>query len=256
MAGSPAIKSGVPIGRSPGSRSLAILAGIAAGFFAIFAFGQGRDLDPMRPAMRIWFAIALAICLGATVWHFRRTRRADLVPDVLASLMPIESILEVGRCHLTIAARMSGSIVEIEGYAQNLNDGPGLLELTFIDRSPRPPGRRLQIPPLTCKVPPAAVVRFTGRFLCYGPVGRLYQVYLEGRYEARGRQVRFARRKVLSKRVSPAITAAALAAGTIYAGGGFFLSFTVDTDVAGSPVLPDKPRWAATAFWLPPAPGA
>jgi hypothetical protein len=232
---------------------VAILVGIPTAIVGMLLFAP--DLAPNRPTLAINFGIGLLICVGFTLWHRRRVHRSDLHPDVLTTLVPAHLILELGRCHLYSAARMWGNMVEIAGYAQNLNDGPGRLELTFVDRSSLW-NDRVVIPPLVCDIPPAAVVQFGGRFLCSGPVGRTYKVFLEGRYQAGGRQVRFARRRVLSKRVNPATTAFALTMGALYVGGGTSLSFVVQADrPTAPPPLGDAP-WTSTPVWLPPAPEA
>lgn len=229
---------------------VAIIAGVPSIILGILAFAPGEDVDPSRNAIRVLFAVSVLICVGATIWHVRRAYRADLQPDILAQMVPASSILELGRCHLYLIFRTAGNVVEIKGYCQNLNDGPGKLDLAFVDRSSAR-SDRLGIPSLVCDLPPAAVVQVEGRFACGGPAGRVYRVSLEGRFQSSGRQVRFARRRVMSKRVSPFMTAAALLGGTIYDGGGTFLSFTVQGDFAT--VLTDggDSQWRITPTWLP-----
>ena len=229
---------------------VAILAGIAAFMFGIFAFGQGRDLDPMRPAMRIWFGISALILVACLIWHFRRTGRKDLLPDLLAQRVPAATILELGRCHLHLTSATRGKVLYIQGLVQNLNDGPGRLELRFIDRT-SVRSQRATVPDLICDVPGAAVVAFDGRFPSGGAVGQTHKVFIEGRFRGSGRQVRFARRRALSKRVSPMMTIFALFAGTLYTGGGTFLTFTIQ-DGSGPPARgPVNGQWNTTPVWLP-----
>lgn len=229
---------------------VAIVAGAPAIILGILAFAPGEDIDPSRNTFRVLFAVNVLICIGAAIWHVRRAHRADLQPDILAQMVPVSSILELGRCHLYLLFRTAGNVVEIKGYCQNLNDGRGKLHLGFVDRSSAR-SDRLRIPALVCDLPPAAVVQVEGRFACGGPAGRVYSVSLEGRFQSSGRQVRFARRRVMSKRVSPFITAAALLGGTLYDGGGTFLSFTVTSDFEAALTDDGDGHWRVTPTWLP-----
>lgn len=230
-------------------QTVAIIAGIPMAVFGMLLFAP--DLAKNRPTLGILFAISFLICAGFTGWHWYRTHRADLQPDVLARMVPAHCILELGRCHFYVAAGTSGSVVEIGGYIQNLNDGLGGIQLHFVERgSPR--DNRLVLPPLVCDIPASGVVQFWGRFMCAGAAARTYKVSIEGFFRGSGRQVRFARRRVLSRSVDPSMTALALFAGAIYVGGGTFLSFTTQGSGAPAPALgPGEGQWGARAIWLP-----
>jgi hypothetical protein len=231
-------------------QAVAVLAVIPTFLFVILLFAEGEDAQRLRHSAWLGLPASAAAVIFFTLWHFRRIRRPDLFPDILAQMVPQEQILQVGRCHLYIAARPCGIGVEVGVFIQNLTDGLGILRLQF-----KPPfsvwGRSVIIPELECEVPPGAVIHAHGRFASDFDRSSVQKVYLEGNFYSTGKQVRFARRSVITRRMNPLLNLGLLLASHYHRRGGVYIEITPDAQVSGDETVDFDEQWTTSLIWSP-----
>src|SRR5438270_208148 len=104
-------------------QAIAVLAGIFVVPSGVLMFAVGEDADVCHRIGWVGFPTSVVILVVFTRWHLRRVRQPDLLPDILAQMVPVDQILQLGRCHLYMTARRSGAGVEIGAFVQNLVDG-------------------------------------------------------------------------------------------------------------------------------------
>ena len=230
-------------------QAVAVFAGISSFAFFVLMFAVGADAEACHRIAWIGFPISVAILVGSLRWHLWRVGRPDLVPDILAQMVPTYQILQLGRCHLYMTVRPSRGSVEIETFVQNMTDGLGTLRLQF-----KPSfalwGNSPVIPDLDCEVPPAAVIHVHGRFRCNFNRAKAKKLYLEGKFHSAGNQVRFARRTALTKRMNVlmCISAAVL---HFHQGGAIFIQISNDGIACEDEAIDMDAQWTASLIWAP-----
>ena len=229
---------------------IAVLGALGVFFFGLFVFAEGDDAEAFHRVAWIGLPISAAFLTVFTWLHLRRVRRPDLLPDVLAQMVPVDQILQLGLCHLYIAARPCGVGVEIGAFVQNMADGLGTLRLQF-----KPPfsllGNSIIIPELECEVPPGAVINAHGRFACDIDRLRTRNFYLEGNFHSTGKQVRFARRTALTMRLNPIVSAGLVLLSHWHHSGGTYIEISSDVDGGEDQVVGFDSQWTTTLIWSP-----
>jgi hypothetical protein len=235
-------------------QTLCVLLALAAVTFSVMAFGKGSDLDGVRHIGRYGLAITVPLFAVLLVSHFRATRRPDEYPDILSQLVPVEEIFEEGPSHFWFTARQEGQNLRVSVLVQNKRAGPGRFRLKLKHKGTMfTSGARSLPSPLICDVGGAAVVFADTSF----PLPQLHApssltFFIEPSFRAKGRSVRFARRGVVTKRVSTGVTLGLLLTGTLYAGGG--TTCTVDLAPVGADETAaesDWYDWRAAHVWSP-----
>src|SRR5690349_7453319 len=95
-------------------QAIAVLAGIATFAFGALMFAVGADADVCHRIGYIGFPISAAILVGCTRWHLRRVQRPDLVPDILAQMVSVGQVLQLGRCHFYMTVHPCRGRADIE----------------------------------------------------------------------------------------------------------------------------------------------
>ena len=138
----------------------------------------------------------------------------------------------------------------VRSLIQNLCDGDGELRMSL-----RPGGTSDYhlAPPLHCSIPGSSVI-MAQAMIDAGEINkpRKLRAYIEGSFRHTGQHVRFARRTAVTKRVSPALTAALLLAGHLHAGGGTVLNVDLVPAPDPSPSPDQQPllnTWQLQSVW-------
>jgi len=229
---------------------IAFLAAFAGFIFGIMAFGSNIDSEKIRHIGRMGLPVSLAVAVTFTIWHLRAVRKPDSQPDVLAQFLPSRSIIQLGDCHLSFGASATDTHLEIVGFVQNLNEGVGSLRLRFTSPS-FTLKNSIDVRPLECRVGASGVIEAR----CKAPhrlaSGKQQRIYVDGTFHAKGKRVRFGRRRALTRRTSPWVTAIALLGGHLHVGGGYVLTFTPgETKDADAEVISSE-EWIVQEIWRP-----
>ena len=236
-------------------QALCVVLLLAALPFAGFGFGAGAE-GTSRTVGRYGLAACAGLFIVLLAWHFRKTRRPDLAPDILVAVFGPDSILQLGDVHIAAAAWQDGPWLVVRAVLQNLRDGLGFLELRF---EPRSGGNALgaRLPRLSCEVDGSGVVDATV-VVSVRPLAAPTQLkaFISGKFRGAGRRVRFGRRMAVTERVKPVTTAAMLALGHVHYGGGTVLSLTLTTPPVPPPLLLPEAvgRWHVAPLWSPQEP--
>ncbi len=235
-------------------QTVGVLLVIAAFIFAIMAFGEGSDLDGVRDIGRYGLAITIPLAIFLFAWNYRATHRPDEHPDILSQLVAPEQILQAGASHFAVLPRQEGACLRVSVMIQNTRAGAGRFHLTlkrkgsvFTSATPPLPGA------LWVDVGGASVV-FADALVRLPPMHAASNLafFLEPSFRAKGRQIRFARRAGVERRVHPVMTASLLFTGTLLTGGGITctvpLTAVSDADAADST---DWYNWRAAEVWSP-----
>jgi hypothetical protein len=223
--------------------------------FGGMAFADNED-GKSRTVGRYGFAASAGLFIVLLAWHFRKTRRPDLAPDILAAVFGPDLILQLGDVHIAAAAWQDGPWLVVRAVLQNLRDGLGFLELRF---EPRGGGDALaaRLPRLSCEVEGSGVVDATV-VVPIRPLAAPSQLkaFIVGKFRGAGRRVRFGRRMAVTERVKPVTTAAMLALGHVHYGGGTYLSLTLTPPPVPAPLLLPEAvgTWHVAPLWSPQEP--
>jgi len=210
---------------------------------AVMPSAAGRGADGVRAGSR-----------GAQHRDPHPAVRRAAEPDILGQVCNPTGILHVGDAHLYLGGALAGDSLLITVLAQNLFDADNDVEVALgVDKGAQFLGG--SVPPLALRVPPSGVVgaRLAVPVRTGKKRGEVKLSILAGSKAQGGNKVRFARRNALSKRVNPGLTAALLVTGTLYAGGGTFLTVEIPPGPlpgAGSGATGSS-GWEAEAIWLP-----
>jgi hypothetical protein len=247
---------------------LSVVLVLAALIFAILAYG-GNIEPQLRPLGRIglWSSVAAIVLLLG--WHNRRSKRPDLMPDVLAAVFSPDAVLQLGDVHIAVASQQHGPWLVLRLFLQNLRDGLGFLELRMQPRGtgvlPTGDGGAslLQhgVPTLSCDVPGGAVVEVAVVLPLRPPAAPTsITLFLSGKFHGAGRRVRFGRRGAVTERVKPGMTLALLAVGHLHAGGGTYVTLPVaptrDLPPFDPALPPEAGEWRRTTVWSPENPAS
>jgi|SRR5688572_539328 len=217
-----------------------ILLAIVIFVFVVMRFG-GDISDEARQVGLYGLAVTVPLFVLVLVSHFRRVRKSDIYPDLLATIVPVQSIMQAGQCHFHIESGcLANGEIMIGVLAQNLLDAEGTLQLRF-----KSSVRSVDVPALHCVLPPAGIVRATMRFMTEA-TEKPYQFRLAllADHKGKGMAIRFGRRGTVTRRVNPAVTTIALLGGVVYAGGGTYLTLQVPAHS-----VPPELRQAPPASW-------
>jgi len=248
-------------------QALAVVLAFAALIFAGLAYG-GNIEPPVRRVGRIglWsITAAIILLLG---WHNRRSKRPDLMPDVLASVYGPDGLLQLGDVHVAVRSVQSGPWLVLRLVLQNLRDGLGFLELRLQARGTGAllagggGGELLAggVPTLSCDLPGGAVVEASVVLPLRPPAAPAnVTLFVSGKFHGAGRRVRFGRRHAVTERVKPAMTLAMLAVGHLHAGGGTYVQLPVRPTHQPPPYPPPAQEpgvWQCTTVWSPQQPAS
>jgi hypothetical protein len=218
----------------------------AIGFAAL---GFGANIEPStRQVGYIGLATGAALFVVLLLWHLRSTRRPDIEPDVLATIVPPSGIIDFGKAHVASRIHQFGSMLWIEVCVQNLYSGAGKMNLVF---EPQGLLRRFA---LDCEIPGASVIR-AGAVLPLPSVTRPQQLKIDlaGTFVATGRRIRFGRRAYISKKADPVLSAMLLLVGHLHFrfGGGTCLRCEIAPAEASAPSPPPTDNWQLQLLWQP-----
>jgi hypothetical protein len=231
-------------------QAVSVLAAFAVGIFAILMFSEGEGAQELHRSASVGLLLSTAVLAIFTYWHFHRIRKPDLVPDILAQMVPVDQIRQIGRCHLYIAVRPRGVGVEVGVFAQNLTDGLGTLRLRFVPTFSII-GRSIVIPELECDVPPAAVVHAHGCFASDYDRSSTQRLYAEGEFYSAGKQIRFARRSVITKRMSLFLSLGLGLTGHYHRRGGVYIEIGPDPANSADQAVDFNGQWTTSLTWSP-----
>jgi hypothetical protein len=244
-----------------------LFGGISLIAFAAMLITPGNNTPEEALLIRNWSGAILLFCSLALAiglyWQRARKLRQDLVPDVLAAVLPTAAIYELSRVHLSAFAFQTGTRVRVVLCIQNRLD----YLLKF-----RGQLHGAQMPMLTCEIPASSVI------LAFAdcplpPLASPINVRLTLAANVAcvgGTQVRFAAREVLSSQSRNTLVSAAMVFGghisvdtspdrrpTSFA----FMSRFAQIELRLSPSPPDPAtaasaqlEWQTIPLWTPQAP--
>lgn len=178
--------------------SVAIFSGLALLLLIPLSFAHDKEFTPLG---QVGTCILLPLFICVIYLEIRCNHGKDTAPDLLAQLLHVDDIYQLGDAHLALAAKQVGSSIRIAALIQNSREHSGDVRLKVFSK--RLQAWQIQIPPLQSTLD-GACLAIASTDVPLPTLDAPITIYLQynGSAKTTGPRVRFARRQAIPTALS------------------------------------------------------